>query len=297
MNPRYPVYILSFDRWQPKRRLTAAALERMHVPYTIVVEPEEYQKYMEVTDHRYGNVKIMDQQYHYNFEACCAHPPNQRQGSGPVRNMIWDDAISRGFERHWVMDDNIDGFTRYNKNRHIVVNDGTVLRAMEDFVDRYENVALAGPCYWGFIMHLAKHPPFMTNRRIYSCLLIKNDIPFRWRCRYNDDTDLSLRVLKAGYATIQFCAFTQMKKPTQTIPGGLTGQIYMQEGTLRKSKMLASLHPDVARVVWKFNRWHHEVDYRPFQKTKLIPKPDLQVEDGINEYGMKVIEREDAKNK
>jgi hypothetical protein len=50
--------------------------------------------------------------------------------------------------------------------------------------------------------------------------------------------------------------------------------------------MLERLHPDVAEVVWKFNRWHHRVDYAPFKKNGLSLRPDLIVPDGIDNYGM-----------
>jgi hypothetical protein len=53
--------------------------------------------------------------------------------------------------------------------------------------------------------------------------------------------------------------------------------------------MLARLHPDVAEVVWKFNRWHHHVDYRPFKKNELKRKKGLNIPEGINNYGMKVV--------
>ena len=56
-------------------------------------------------------------------------------------------------------------------------------------------------------------PPFKANTRIYSCILIDNALPFRWRGRYNEDTDLSLRVLKAGLCTIQFNAFLRRRWP------------------------------------------------------------------------------------
>ena len=120
-----------------------------------------------------------------------------------------------------------------------------------------------------------------------DCLLIRNDIPYRWRARYNEDTDLSLRVLKDGWCTVQFNAFIQEKATTQTMKGG-NEEIY-KNGTLDKSKMLAKLHPDVAEVVWKFNRWHHKVDYKPFKKNKLKKKKGLKIKKGINNYGMKVV--------
>jgi hypothetical protein len=41
--------------------------------------------------------------------------------------------------------------------------------------------------------------------------------------------------------------------------------------------MLVKMHPDVARLVWKFKRWHHFVDYTPFKDLGLLRKPDLQL--------------------
>jgi hypothetical protein len=73
--------------------------------------------------------------------------------------------------------------------------------------------------------------------------------------------------------------------------GGNTEEFYRREGTLAKSQMLADLHPDVASVVWRFNRWHHHVDYRRFKHNKLIKKPNLTIHQKINDYGMKLIEK------
>ena len=72
--------------------------------------------------------------------------------------------------------------------------------------------------------------------------------------------------------------------------GGNTDELY-KDGTLEKAEQLAEYHPDVAKVVWKFNRWHHYVDYRPFRINKPIRKQGLVIPDRINEYGMKLIEK------
>lgn len=124
----------------------------------------------------------------------------------------------------------------------------------------------------------------MLNTRIYSCNLIRTDLPLRWRGRYNEDTDLSLRLLKAGWCTVLFNAFLQNKRWTGQTPGG-NQEIY-SIGTQAKSQMLADMHPDVARVVWRYNRWHHVVDYSPFKDRQLIRKPDVTLEPGVNDYGM-----------
>ena len=128
------------------------------------------------------------------------------------------------------------------------------------------------------------------NTRIYSCLLIRNDIPFRWRGRYNEDTILCLDALSAGWATIQLNAFLQDKVTTQRMNGGNSKDFYSVEGTLAKSKMLADAYPDVASVVWKFNRWHHHVDYTPFKNNPLKRKESFIPQNKVNDYGLKLID-------
>ena len=58
------------------------------------------------------------------------------------------------------------------------------------------------------------------------------------------------------------------------------------EGTIKKSQMLVDLHPDVARIVWKYGRWHHFVDYLPFKNNMLRLKKDAIIPEGINNYEM-----------
>ena len=93
-------------------------------------------------------------------------------------------------------------------------------------------------------------------------------------------------MLKDGWVTCQFNAFLAGKVTTQRMKGGNTDGLYKAEGTKKKSQMLVDMHPDVAKVVWKFNRWHHQVDYKPFKNNKLIKKHGLVIPDRINEYGM-----------
>jgi hypothetical protein len=183
------------------------------------------------------------------------------------------------------MDDNIRGFLRLNKNLKIPIADGTGLRLMEDFVERYENVAMAGPHYDYFAWRKAKLPPFMVNRRIYSCNLMRNDTPYRWRGRYNEDTDLSLRMLKDRWCTVLFYAFLQEKISTQVLKGGNTKEFYEIEGTLPKSQMQVTLHPDVSKLVQRYGRWHHDVDYSGF-RHRLKRREGLEIPSGVNEFGM-----------
>jgi hypothetical protein len=270
MNPYYQIYIVSKGRW--KNRPTSKALEKLGVPYRIVVEPQEYEQYASVI----SPDKILVTPF-----------SNLGQGSIPARNFIWEHSLDKGYARHWILDDNIQGFGRYNRNQRIKVTSGTIFKAAEDFVDRYENVALAGFQYRFFLTDCRERPAYIPNTRIYSCILIKNDIPYRWRGKYNEDTDLSLRVLKGGWCTILFNAFYQDKAGTMSMGGGNTDELYQGDGRKVMAESLVEQHPDVVKLSWKFGRWQHHVDYKPFAGNKLIRK-DTEIPAGINNYGMKV---------
>jgi hypothetical protein len=245
----------------------------MGVPHKLVIEPQEFDDYAAVVSR--DNILVLP------FS-------NLGQGSIPARNWVWQHAVGSGTTRHWILDDNIAGFYRLNHNLKVRTLTGSIFRAAEDFVDRYENVALSGFHYKMFAKRKDYLPAFYMNTRIYSCILIKNDLPYRWRGRYNEDTDLSLRALKDGWCTVLFAAFLAEKLTTMTMSGGNTDELYKDDGRLKMAESLVEQHPDVATVSWKFNRYQHHVDYRPFGKNELKLKPGVVVPDVVNNFGMKL---------
>lgn len=276
-DPRYPIYIPSKGRHESRR--TVKALESMGVPYHIVVEPQEFDSYAAVIDLR--NILVLPWS-----------KPDSHTELVPTRNWIWDHAVARGAERHWQLDDNIMYFYRFNANQHHVMNSGAAFRAAEDFVDRYTNVAQAGMQYAMFAPIRTKHTkPFILNTRIYSCTLNKNDIPYRYRGIYNDDTDISLRALKDGWCTILFTSFLAHKAATMRVKGGNT-PIYQAnatfDGRLEMARSLQRQHPDVVKITRKWGRWQHQVDYRPFKGNKLIRRKGIDVPKGVDNYGMRL---------
>ena len=285
MNPNYPVYIVSKGR--ADSRSTSKAFEKLGIPYFIVVEEQEYDMYCAVIDK--SKVLILPKKYKEEYDCCDELALSKSTGPGAARNFAWEHSLENGAKWHWVFDDNVSCFYRLNNNARLPVADGTMFYVMEQFVNRYENIAIAGLNYMKFAKSRDRLPPFITNTRIYSMLLIRNDIPYRWRGRYNEDTDLSLRALKDGFCTVQFNAFLGDKATTQTHKGGNTEEFYDKEGTENKSKMLEAMHPDVSEVTWKFNRIHHHVDYRRFKINELKLKPDVVIPDGVNNFGMRLI--------
>jgi len=291
-NPTHPVYIVSKGR--SDTMITSKSLSRMKVNHYIVIEPQDEEAYDKALD----KFNIRD------YVTLIVAPfSNHGDGPGRARNFAWDHSISIGAEKHWVLDDNISDFYRLHQNYRIRVESGVIFKAAEDFIDRFENVPISGFQYRFFIAPNQSYPPYVKNTRIYSTLLIDNNCKHRWRGRYNEDTDICLRVLKDGDCTIQFNAFLQGKAATQTVKGGNTEEFYHKEGiekniwidgvnaegTRNKSEMLVRMHPDVARMVWRYKRWHHYVDYSPFKKNELRYKKDIVLPKEPNEYGMKLV--------
>jgi hypothetical protein len=286
-NPQFPLFIPSKGRHQ--YMITSRALDEIKVPHRLVIEEQEYSDYLKAVNGDKKKLLVLDMSFKERYELCDDLGLSKSTGPGPARNFIWEYSKSEGHEWHWVMDDNIKCFRRMNNAARVKVADGAIFKAMEDFVLRYKNIGMAGPNYTMFAFGAKALPPFVLNTRIYSCNLIRNDVPFRWRGRYNEDTILSLDMLKAGWCTVQFNAFLQEKLRTQTIGGGNTKEFYSHEGTIAKSKMQVAVHPDVSRIVWKFGRCHHYVNYNVFKHMKLIKKPNIVIERQTNEYGMKMV--------
>jgi len=267
--PKYSIYVISKGRWES--RLTSKALEKIDVPYSIVVEPQEYENYAAVISPE----KILVLPF-----------SNLGQGSIPARNWVWEHAIATGAERHWILDDNINGFCRLFRNARIPAGDGTMFCAAEEFSDRYENVAEAGFNYRFFADARTEKPPFTLNTRIYSCILLRNDLPYRWRGRYNEDTDLSLRILRDGHCTVLFNAFLANKMATLTMKGGNTDELYKGDGRLKMAESLKEQHPDLVDITQKWGRPQHLINYKIFRKNKLILKKTSTISNENNNYGM-----------
>jgi hypothetical protein len=264
MNPKYPIYIISKGRAESRK--TSRALEKIMVPYKIVIEPQEFKDYSKYISPK----KILILPF-----------SNLGQGSIPARNWVWNHAVKSGTKRHWILDDNIRGFYRLNKNMKVKCESGTIFKCAEDFTDRYLNVPMSGLNYFMFAPARDRLPPFYLNTRVYSCILLDNSDqykPIRWRGRYNEDTDLSIRFLKAGYCTILFNAFLAYKETTMTMTGGNSDKLYKKDGRLQ-----------MAQSLWR--QYQNHVNYRPFKKNKLIKKSELIFKDRVNNYGMKLIDK------
>lgn len=277
--PRYPVYIPSKGR--ADCCYTAHCLDAGNVPFHLVVEPQEADVYAK----EFGHERLLILPFH-----------DLGLGSIPARNFIWEHAKESGTARHWTLDDNLKYFKRRYQSRRIPCEPGIALHVAEDFTDRYENIAISGLNYEMFLPTNGRIPPFYLNCHVYSCNLILNSLPFRWRGRYNEDTDLCLQVLSAGWCTVLFNAFFVWKMWTMQMKGGNATELYKGDGRLKMARSLERMWPGVVETKRRFHRPQHVVkdSWKRFDTPlKLKPEIDLSQLPAINEYGMELVQVKD----
>lgn len=277
MKPRFPIVIPTKGRHDT--RLTIKMFDELGAPYTIFVEEQELELYAQYVAR--DRIHVL---------------PHRDKGVTVTRNYIWDWASAQGFEYYWTFDDNISSIHRFERNMIIRCADPTPLYVIEDFALRYENLPMCGMNYEFFVKFRFQIPPFILNTRIYSNMLIKTDAkdasgaPLRFKTFFNEDTDISLRILKARQCTVLFNAFLVSKKQTMTMAGG-NSEYYAQTDKRREFvQELLDAHPDCVQHIERWGRNHHWVNYKKFRHP-LKRKPDVKIPIGVNEFGMQLQEK------
>jgi hypothetical protein len=142
------------------------------------------------------------------------------------------------------------------------------LRYVENYTDK-NNIDIAGFEEPNFVVQVPKKP-FKQNCHVYSAMLIKNDLPYRWRLKYNEDVDLCLQVLHNKGITASCIYYMANKVSTaDKMKGGNQTELYQgnkAEKNLLKAKMLQAVWPQYAKTVIRFNRHHHLINWKVFKK-------------------------------
>jgi len=256
---KYPIYVISKGRaYNPS---TARNFVKHNVIFKLIVEPQEYDDYARVIPKRFIEILPFS---------------NLGLGSFPARNFCWEQSLANGHERHFIFDDNIPSFGRLNYGKRTSGNDPKeAMSHLASFSDRFSNVGISGFNYACFVNKETKKP-FYLNTHVYSGMLINNRLPFRWRLKYNEDVDLCLNALHRGWCTILFNAFLIRKRSTtEKHPGGNQTELYQNNDPKKKalkSYSLQQIWPQYAKVVQRFGRTHHFVDWKKHFKHPLIKK-------------------------
>lgn len=252
--PEYPVYIPSKGRW--KYPLTARSFLDDGIQPIMVIERDEIDAYAEALP-----------------EARILVLPFENQGVTAARNWIREHSESEGHKKHWQFDDNIRGFYRRYMGSRIRCDANIALAVVENLTDRWTNIPVSGLQYHMFLPDTMAFKPFYLNSKVYSATLFNNESPYRWRPKYNEDTDLCLQVLGAGECTLIVNAYCADKQPTMVMSGGNTDNLYEKlDGRLKMARSLERDWPIAVETRHKFGRAQHAVKHN---WTRFTNKPIL----------------------
>lgn len=248
----YPIYIISKGRaYKP---LTANNFEKAGLDYYIAVEPQEADDYIKAL----GKKRVLVLPF-----------SNLGLGSYPARNFCWEHAKNLGYKYHWLFDDNILFWMKWVNGKRIKWEDiGSGLLYVEQNANK-TNVDISGFEEPNFVVKVPKKP-FKYNCHVYSAMLIKNNLPYRWRLKYNEDIDLCLQVLHNG-GTTSSCVYYMANKVSTAdkMKGGNQDELYKGNNpkkNLLKAKMIEAVWPQYSKTVIRFGRHHHLIDWKVFQK-------------------------------
>lgn len=269
MTVAYPVYILSRGRADYGGHL-AHYLNKIRLnEYSIVIEDDEYDDYARVFGERH--LLVLNQSYKDTYETGDDRGDALPKGSGPARNFVWDHAAERDESGwHWLFDDNIRSLMHLHRNGDRLTSRLEWFNPFDRATQMIHDLAVAAPIY-----HMWRVPGSSMRdwsiAHTMSAHLIRNDLPIRWECRYNEDIDLSLRLAKRGWIPLRLNTHLISKVATQTVKGGNTDSIYTA-GTAAKTAQLVARHPEYVKPVWRYGRQHHVIDW-----PKVITDHGLKV--------------------
>lgn len=192
---------------------------------------------------------------------------NIASGASPVRNATREISFKRGELRHWQFDDDYNAFYKKENLRN------KKLTGMEFEKELYK-IALFGYngklANVGFSLGHEAFPDelYTLSKRVFNAhnLPSDKDLFIKWRGRMNDDLINALDVYRLGKREYSFKHLNLVLKSTQAEEGGLT-DLYKKEGTVRKTAYAVLANPGAVKLVIKFGRYHHSVDWK-----KITPK-------------------------
>ena len=189
---------------------------------------------------------------------------NMPSGAVPVRNATCDIARSRGELRHWQLDDDYNAFYRiipgtFKKKRMNGQELYEVLTEISEFAHKC-GLQNAGIALGTIESHPRKKKTF--SRRVFNAHNLPTDPKLftRWRGRMNDDLINAIETYRNGGFEMLFKYANLTMMTSQQEAGGLT-ELYRKEGTVRKTAYPVLLAPQAVKLVVRFGRYHHRVNW------------------------------------
>lgn len=264
------VYIISKGRPQCR---TAKTLVKMGYPGKWFIVCGTNDEYLDDYKSRWGSHVLV-----FDFDAQLEHTDTldnfgfetKASGACPVRNATMKISQQRGELRHWQFDDDYNDFHRISDDLQKMQR----FNSGREFEDWLFNLAKFG---YKANLNNVGFPPgsetyvdnaFTFAGRVFNAhnMPSTDDLFIPWVGRMNDDTINAINCWRRGGYEMSIRAMNMTMPNTQSEGGGLS-EMYIADGTVRKSAYPVLVAPNAAKLVIKFGRYHHKIDW-----SKLRPK-------------------------
>lgn len=193
---------------------------------------------------------------------------NMSSGAVPVRNATMKIARDRGEIRHWQFDDDYSQFRETNKQ--MTKNVKCTGKSFEHRLNLIATFAhQAKLTNIGFALGMESFPNKAKGfgSRVFNAHNMPTDEKFTyWKSRMNDDLINAIETYQKGGKEMAVRFLCLILAPTQSEKGGNT-DIYQQSGTVRKTAYAILQDPKNVKLVIKYGRYHHKVNW-----SKIVPK-------------------------
>ena len=211
---KYPICVLTFKRAN-KSGKTHMTLTRYKINHYLFVEPSQEEEYKKWYDPTYCTMIVGKEDW-----------SKQNMGSTTVRNAILDFGKELGFDRVWMLDDNIKKYNRYYQGTKNEINSHEIFTHIEEYIKRYDNVGGVSHNFSPFIMEGDLRPCIVKNNKCYSSMLLRTDIDIRFRYKHQEDNLISMEYINKGYCNLCFNSILYDKDTSGTDKGGNREAIY-----------------------------------------------------------------------
>jgi hypothetical protein len=261
-----PIYIPSKGRPNAESK-TARGLLAEDIPFTFVVELQDFEMYNDIWGHADPGFLVLPQN---DLGPWQARQAALRQARSRTQESV---AMRVGY--HWQLDDDIDGL----QTRDVTIP-GSLYRPTdwksgllfaEMAALEHPTVTLLGLVQRQFGWSADK--PWRFNTKVNAAMLIRSDARGKFRPDpiLKEDWDFSLQVLSSGQDTMLIQTYA-ISTTQGTGEGGCQPMYQAGKGT-EAAYRLAQLWPDHVTVAEKYGRIDNRVSTRAFKRD--VPRAEL----------------------
>lgn len=214
---KYPVCVVSYQRANDYGR-THKTLNEMKVKHYIFCGEEEKDDYEKWYKPEFCELVIIPKGVQ-----------GTKMGSTPARNYILDWGLQRGFDRVWMLDDNIKEYKRLYHAKKNDIKSSVVFTHIEDYVDLYDNVGAVSHNFNPDITENGFRSCIVKNGKCYSSMLLKTDPDLRFRYKHQEDNLISMEYIHKGYTNLCFNSVLYDKNTSGSDGGGNKKSVYQCE--------------------------------------------------------------------